>query len=103
MVKKSVTLTIFLFAFIVASAFAAPKPGILPGAQEAQRPAEPEVVYDDLLGRSTPQGTVFGFVKSASQGDYDQALQYLDTKIGGIRAQKLVDSAADHFGTWLLR
>jgi MscS family membrane protein len=80
----------FLFAFIVASAFAAPKPGMLPGTKEAQRPAEPEVVYDDPLGRSTPKGTVFGFVKSASQEDYDQALQYLDTKITDLAAQRLV-------------
>jgi len=50
------------------------------------------VVYDDPLGRSTPQGTVFGFMKSATQGNYDQALQYLDTKITGIRAQKLIDA-----------
>jgi MscS family membrane protein len=74
----------------MAGAFAAQKPGILPGTKEAQRPAEPEVAYEDPLGRSTPQGTIFGFVKSASQGDYDQALQYLDTKIIGIRAQKLI-------------
>jgi MscS family membrane protein len=90
--KITVTLTIFLVAFIVASGFAAQKPGILPGTKEAQRPAEPEVVYTDPLGRSTPQGTVFGFMKSAAQGNYDQALQYLDTKIMGIRAQKLVDA-----------
>jgi MscS family membrane protein len=89
-VKISVTLTIFLVACIVASGF--PAEGLLPGAKEAQRPAEPEVVYDDPLGRSTPEGTVFGFMKSAAQGNYDQALQYLDTKIVGIRAQKLIDA-----------
>jgi MscS family membrane protein len=89
-VKKSVTLTIFLVAFIVTSAFAAQKPGILPGTKEAQRPADPEVAYADPLGRSSPQGTVFGFVKSASQGDYEQALQYLDTKITGLAAERLV-------------
>ena len=88
--KISVTLTFLLVACIAASGFAAPKPGLLPGAQEAQRPAEPEVAYTDPLGRSTPQGTVFGFMKSAAQGDYEQALQYLDTKITGIRAQKLI-------------
>ena len=91
MVKIRVTLTIFLVAFIAAGAFAAPKPGILPGAKEAQRPAGPEVATGDPLGRSTPQGTVFGFMKSATQGNYDQALQYFDTKITGTRAQKLVD------------
>jgi MscS family membrane protein len=90
-VKISVTLTILLVAFIVAVSFAAQKPGLLPGTKEAERPAEPEVAYADPLGRSTPQGTVFGFVKSASQRDYDQALQYLDTKITGIRARKLID------------
>jgi MscS family membrane protein len=89
-VKIRVTLTIFFVAFLVASAFAAQKPGILPGAKEAQRPAEPEVVYDDPLERSTPQGTVFGFMKSATQGDYERALQYLDTKKTGISAQKLI-------------
>jgi MscS family membrane protein len=92
MVKISLTLAILLAACIVASGFAAPKPGLLPGAKEAQRPAEPEVAYADPLGRSTPQGTVFGFVKSASKGDYDQALQYLDTKITGIKARKLIDA-----------
>jgi len=91
MVKISLTLAILLVACIVASGFAAQKPGILPGAKEAQRPAGPEVVYDDPLGRSTPEGTVFGLMKSAAQGNYDQALQYLDTKITGIRAQRLVD------------
>jgi MscS family membrane protein len=90
--KISVTLTVFLVAFFVASGFAAPKPGILPGAKEGPRPAGPEVAYDDPLGRSTPQGTVFGFMKSAAQGNYDQALQYLDTKITGIRAQKLIEA-----------
>ncbi|HXX35184.1 MAG TPA: mechanosensitive ion channel family protein [Thermodesulfobacteriota bacterium] len=88
----SLTLTIFLVAFVVASGFAAPKLGILPGAKEAPRPAEPEVAYADPLGRSTPQGTVLGFMKSAAQGNYDQAVQYLDTKMVGIRAQKLVDA-----------
>ncbi len=92
MIKIRVTLTIFLVAFIVASALAAPKPGVLPGAKETPRPAEPEVTYADPLGRSTPQGTVFGFMKSATQGNYDQAVQYLDTKVVGIRAQKLIDS-----------
>src|SRR5512139_468404 len=91
-VKIIVTLTIFLVAIIVASGFAAPKPGILPGAKEARRPAEPEVTYDDPLGRSTPQGTVVGFIKSAAQINYGQALQYLDTKITGVRAQKLIDA-----------
>jgi MscS family membrane protein len=91
-VKIRVTLTIFLVTFIVAGAFAAPKPGLLPGAKEAQKPAGQEVTTEDPLGRRTPEGTVFGFIKSATQGNYDQAVQYLDTKTTGVRAQKLVDA-----------
>ena len=90
MVKIRVTLTILLVAFIAASAFAASKPGGLLGAQEAPRPAAPETTYTDPLGRSTPQGTVFGFMKSAAKGNYDQALGYLDTKMTGTGGQKLV-------------
>jgi MscS family membrane protein len=74
----------------VTGGFAAQKPGILPGAKEAQRPAEQETVFDDPLGRSTPQGTVFGFMKAASKGNDELALQYLDTKIKGAGAQKLI-------------
>ena len=92
MIKISITITILLIACIVASGFAAQKPGTLPGTKEAARPAEPKVAYDDPLGRSTPEGTVFGFTKSATQENYDQALQYLDTKTTGIRAQKLIDA-----------
>jgi MscS family membrane protein len=91
MVKIRITLAIFLVTFIVAGAFAAPKPGLLNGAKEAQRPTGPEVAPADPLGRSTPEGTVFGFMKAAAQGNYDQALQYLETKVTGTRAQKLVD------------
>jgi MscS family membrane protein len=90
MVKISLTLAILLVACIVASGFTAEKPGILPGTKEAQRPAEPETAYDDFLGRSTPLGTVLGFIKSATQGDYERALQYLDTKKKAESAQKLI-------------
>jgi MscS family membrane protein len=92
MIKISVTIALLLVACIVANGFAAQKPGLLPGTKEAARPAEPEVAYNDPLGRSTPEGTVFGFMKSATQGNYDQALQYLDTKVTSTRAQKLVDA-----------
>ena len=77
-----------LFASLAASGFPAEKPGSFPVAKEAPRPAE----TDDPLGRSTPQGTVLGFIKAATQGEYEQALQYLDTKKRGVSAQKLVDA-----------
>ncbi len=56
MVKISVTLAILLVACIVASGFAATKPGIYPGTKEAPRPAEPRVAYEDPLGRSKTIG-----------------------------------------------
>jgi MscS family membrane protein len=90
MIKISVTLALLLVACIVASGFTAVNTGALPGAKGAPPPAGPEIVPEDPLGRSTPYGTVFGFIKSATQGDYEQALQYLDTKKTGISAQKLV-------------
>jgi MscS family membrane protein len=91
-VKFTVAFTIFLVAFIAAGGWAAQKPGLLPGAKEIPRAAKPSVAYDDPLGRSTPQGTVLGFMKSAVQGNDDQALQYLDTKITGIRGRRLIDA-----------
>ncbi|MBA4417766.1 MAG: hypothetical protein C0392_07630 [Syntrophus sp. (in: bacteria)] len=54
-----------------------------------QLPQKQEAV-NDPLGRSTPQGTVVGFMKSAKQEEYERALQYLDTKKTGHSAQKLV-------------
>ena len=44
---------------------------------------------DDLLGRSTPQGTVKGFVRSAELNDYVKAAQYLHTRKKGEAAQEL--------------
>jgi MscS family membrane protein len=88
--KISVAFSVLLVACIVTSGLAAQNPGILPGAKEAQRPAQQETVFDDPLGRSTPQGTVIGFIKAASKGNYELALEYLDTKTKGRGAEKLV-------------
>jgi MscS family membrane protein len=92
MFKFRVTIVILLLAFLAAIGDSAEKPGALSKAKEAIRPAEQEKAPEDPLGRSTPQGTVFGFIKKASQGDYEQALQYLDTKKTGFSAQKLINS-----------
>jgi len=90
MIRIRVTLALLLAVWVVTSGFAAEKEGIVPGAKDAQRSAGPEMASEDPLGRSTPQGTVLGFIKSAEQGEYEQALQYLDTKKTGISAQKLI-------------
>jgi len=50
-----------------------------------------EVTVSDPLGRSTPQGTIVGFIMSAHKGDNDRALKYLDTKKSGQSGHRLVD------------
>jgi MscS family membrane protein len=44
---------------------------------------------DDPLGRSTPRGTVLGFLKAADREDYNQAVSYLDTGQRGDLAREL--------------
>ena len=90
MIRISIAFTLLLVVCIVTSGLAAQKPGMLPGAKEAQRPAEQETIFDDPLGRSTPQGTVLGFIRAASKENYDLALQYLDTRTKGTAAEKLI-------------
>jgi MscS family membrane protein len=92
MFKFRATFVILLLAILAANAYAAEKPGTLSKAKEAVRPPEQEKAPEDPLGRSSPQGTVFGFIKSATQEKYEQALQYLDTKKTGASGQKLVDA-----------
>jgi MscS family membrane protein len=48
-----------------------------------------EETSDDPLGRSTPRGTVLGFIKAAIRGDYEQAAGYLNTKQHGNLAREL--------------
>jgi MscS family membrane protein len=55
----------------------------------AKGPAQAEATYDDPLGRSTPQGTVVGFLKAMQREDYERAVDYLDTRQTGKRAEQL--------------
>lgn len=45
---------------------------------------------DDPLGRSTPYGSVIGFLQSANDDDLARAEQYLDTKLPPVEAAELV-------------
>jgi MscS family membrane protein len=42
----------------------------------------------DALGRTTPRGTVLGFLKAAHNGDNELAAQYLDTRLRGKAAEE---------------
>src|SRR4051812_6961108 len=45
----------------------------------------------DALGRSTPRGTVLGFLSAARKGEYQLARQYLDTPLKLPAAEQLAD------------
>ena len=50
--------------------------------------SQPEVPKDPL-GRTTPRGTVLGFLNAARKGDNEHAVQYLDTRLRGNAATDL--------------
>ncbi len=50
--------------------------------------AQPELPKD-ALGRTTPQGTVLGFLIAGRKGDYDLAVRYLNTRLRGGGATAL--------------
>ncbi len=84
--------TVLLAAALIATAASAAeqaKPAAMP-----KGPAPAEGTYDDPLGRSTPQGTVLGFIRSMQRGDYERAIDYLDTRQTGKRAQQLAAELA---------
>ncbi|MGZ3578827.1 MAG: mechanosensitive ion channel family protein [Syntrophales bacterium] len=79
-------LVILLFIFLSAASFAAEKAAPAPAAKGTM---QAEATYDDPLGRSTPQGTVVGFLKAMQKEDYVRAVDYLDTRQTGKRARQL--------------
>ncbi|NPV04447.1 MAG: mechanosensitive ion channel [Syntrophaceae bacterium] len=83
-----VGLVLLTAVLIAASAAAAEKAGPAAAAKGAP-PADAETTYDDPLGRSTPQGAVVGFLKAMKREDYERAVEYLDTRQTGKRAEQL--------------
>lgn len=63
-------------------------PGATPPAPSP--PAQPEVPKDSL-GRTTPRGTVLGFMTAAHNGDYAVAAEYLNTAVRGKTATTLAE------------
>ena len=58
-----------------------PAPQKTPGVREESS--------DDPFGRSTPRGTVEGFIRAAEAEDYELAVSYLDTQLQGDLAREL--------------
>ena len=70
----------------------APLPIPLPGKEAGKAtPAPPE----DPLGRSTPFGTVLGFVKAAEHDDLYRAVEYLDTPQPPKKARQLAQELGE--------
>jgi MscS family membrane protein len=59
------------------------------GAAPAAKAAETKPLPDDPLGRSTPYGTVIGFLQAANKADYDVASNYLEGKQSARRKAEL--------------
>jgi MscS family membrane protein len=75
---------LLLLTISLAPGLPAQVPGTMPQPASARTEGG-----DDPLGRSTPHGTVLGFIRAANRGDYDQAASYLDTRQHGELARKL--------------
>ncbi len=75
----------FLFAGLLCCTLARAQPSIPGSAPHSAQPAAP----GDILGRSTPKGTVLGFLRAAHKGDDEAAAQYLNTRLRGKAAASL--------------
>ena len=90
--KTFVTLLTCLFFSMFSASVLAQKPSpSTSSSKEAAPTIQKDVILDDPLGRSTPQGTVIGFIKSVDKEDYERAIEYLDTKQPPKRAQQLAE------------
>lgn len=58
-------------------------------AKDNQKVLYQGLLPDDPLGRSTPRGTVLGFLRAVGREDYERAVEYLDTKQPPKRAIQL--------------
>lgn len=75
-----------VFALILPASIAQAQPGGAAASSPTQTTAQ---VAKDALGRDTPRGTVRGFLSAARQGQYDLAVQYLNTRLPGEAATDL--------------
>jgi MscS family membrane protein len=79
-------------ALVLAAGVATIRPQI-PGLKSSSTsPAPPsQAVEKDPLGRTTPRGTVIGFLVAARKKNFDLATQYLDPRFRGNGSDELVE------------
>jgi MscS family membrane protein len=75
-----------LVSLVLLSCLAAWPQIAIPGSNPST--AQPEIPKDSL-GRTTPRGTVIGFLAAARKGEYQVAAEYLNTKLHGKAAAVL--------------
>jgi MscS family membrane protein len=80
--------SVVLLCTLTFVAFPSPEVGAAPAA----KPAEAKPLPEDPLGRSTPYGTVIGFLQAANKADYDVASNYLEGKQSARRKADLARS-----------
>jgi MscS family membrane protein len=61
----------------------------IPTPAPAPAPAAPPEAPKDALGRTSPRGTVLGFLAAAGKGNMEAATQYLNTPLRGKSAEDL--------------
>jgi MscS family membrane protein len=78
--------TLALFPFLSTE-----KPWAAPSSVSGpvSKPAEPPAKSEDPLGRSTPYGTVLGFIRAAERNDYQRASRYLESKQPAKKKEEL--------------
>ena len=91
--KRGITFGPPLAAFLIAAflCFPTQAPADASPSVPAQKKAEKNAAEptEDLLGRSTPFGTVLGFMKAVEREDLSRATEYLDTQLLPKQARKL--------------
>jgi MscS family membrane protein len=78
---------LFLVILFSRDIFAAPVPSS--AAVSGTKPTETQAVTEDPLGRSTPYGTVIGFLTATEAEDYQRASQYLESTLSAKGKEEL--------------
>ena len=90
--RCSILLLLCCTLAFITSSFSARTFAATAKAPVSAKPAEPQPLLEDPLGRSTPYGTVIGFLRAVDKVDYELASNYLE---GKQSAQRKADLARD--------
>src|SRR5574342_134188 len=66
------------FRWMIALCLLQALPALAQAPAASKAPTPPPSASQDQLGRSTPRGTVLGFIKAAQAQDHERAVQFLD-------------------------